>query len=67
MKTILLLTCATLLLATTACIVPEGGYRDGYHGHRGYRGSDRYRGHAAVVVPAPVVVVPVPVVRVRVN
>ena len=64
MKTILLLTCATLLLATTACVVPEGGhhggYHGGYHGHRGYS-------HSTVVVPAPVVVVPVPVVRVRVN
>ena len=71
MKTILLLTCATLLIATTGCVVSEGGhhdgYHEGYHGHRGYHGPERYPSHSTVIVPAPVVVVPVPVVRVRVN
>jgi hypothetical protein len=67
MKTILLLTCATLLLATTACVVSEGGYHGGYRGHRGYNGPERYHSRSAVIVPAPVVVVPVPVVRVRVD
>jgi len=68
MKTILFLTCATLLLATTGCVVSDDGYH-GYHGHGGYHGSERYHGHSTVIVPAPVVVVPVPVpvVRVRVN
>jgi hypothetical protein len=47
MKTILSFTCLIALLATSGCIVAEGGRR-----HR----------HSEVIVGPPVILVPVPVV-----
>ena len=65
MKTFLLFTCATLLLATTGCIISD----DGYHGYRGHDGNHYHGGYyhsrATVMVPAPVILVPA--VRVRVD
>jgi len=55
MKKILLFACVITLLATSGCIVPEGGRR----------GDARFHGHSDVIVGAPTVVVPVPVAVVR--
>jgi hypothetical protein len=55
MKKILLISGIISLLATTGCLVSEGGR----HGHA------RYEHHDAVIVGPPVVEVRVPVVEVR--
>ena len=55
MKKILLLTGAVFLLATTGCLVSEGGR----HGHA------HYERHDTVIVGPPVVEVRVPTVEVR--
>jgi hypothetical protein len=59
MKRILLSVCAVTLLATTGCLIAEGGHGGGRHGHA------HYESYPVVTVAAPVVVVPV--VRVRVD
>ena len=56
MKTILLLVCFTALLATTGCLVSDGGR---YHEHGYYEHRD------AVIVGPPVLVVRPPEVIVR--
>ena len=56
MKTILLLPCVAFLLATTGCIVADGG---GRHGHARYERRDE------VIVGPPVLVVHPPEVVVR--
>jgi hypothetical protein len=55
MKTILLFTCAVTLLASTGCIVADGGRR----------GHARYERHDEVIVGPPVVVVRPPEVILR--
>jgi hypothetical protein len=55
MKKILLLTGVISLLATTGCVVAEGGRQR--HG--------RFHGRTEVFVPAPVVIVPAARVHVR--
>ena len=52
MKKILLLTGALTLLATTGCLISEGGGHGHHHGHGG-------------VLVQPAVVVPVPAIIVR--
>ena len=54
MKKLLLLTAIASLLASTGCLVAEGG-----------RGHGRYEHGGAVIVGPPVVEVRVPVVEVR--
>jgi hypothetical protein len=55
MKTILLFTCAFTLLATSGCLVSEGGGGRGHWHHR----------HSAVVVGPPEIILPVPVIVVH--
>ena len=56
-KTILLFTCALTLLATSGCLVADGG--GGGHGHW------HHGGRSAVIVGPPAVVLPVPVIVVH--
>ncbi len=56
MKIILLFTCALTLLATTGCLVSDGGGGRG-RWHRGGR-SSVIIGPPSVILPVPVIVVP---------